>query len=512
MFGNYNRIACAFLLTLIGLRLVARAVMPHTYLVPDEGTWSNLTNWLVKGKDLTQFPGFDRSPFYGSQSLIVPSAWQVEFLNISSLNAVRNTSLIYGIGCLIVFFYALKLITRSDFSDLSKKHFTFAMGALLVYGLMPSHLFWSLVGLRDSASEFFLLLTVYFVCKSLLSKKWRWSALPLVGLFLVISFSARAQTAWVLCALVGIIGLMSMFTKTKRPELIALAMTAFFIGQLLSEVPSKILLEEVVLTQGDKSITLTYTNGEFFYQKPDEVWLELENGKLVIKSLSMESESSAERKILELDESLASLLRAEIGDKDFGSISLEDSNDGPAISFKIQRSEFQEKNILQGASMPIERLVSLQNEREAKRLNASSSILELECSSFESNSLVLLLCPAATAIYQFFSFLFRPLIIETATSLEFTLAAYENLLWFAMFVSVLFFWLKLRWRPNQLDLIPVFFFLLFAPAAAMTQGNLGTAMRHKSIVLWTFLWIALSIYLHYRKNITTRQVASETDK
>jgi hypothetical protein len=333
-----------------------------------------------------------------------------------------------------------------------------------------------------------------------------------VGLFLVISFSARAQTAWVLCALVGIIGLMSIFTKTKRPELIALAMTAFFIGQLLSEVPTEVLLEEAVITQGDKSITLTYTNGEFFYQKPDEVWLELENGKFVIKTLSMDNESSAERKILELDESLASLLRAEMDNKDFGSISLENSNDGPETSFKIQRSEFQERYILQGASAPIERLFNLQNEREAKRLEAKSLISELECNSFESNSLVLSLCPAAKAIYQLFSFLFRPLIIESATSLEFTLAAFENLLWFAIFVLVLFFWLKLRWRPNQLDIIPVFFFFLFTPAAAMTQGNLGTAMRHKSIVLWTFLWIALSIYLHHRKNITTRQVASETDK
>jgi len=486
--------------------------MPHTYLVPDESTWSNLTNWLVEGKDMTQFPSFDRSPFYGAQSLIVPSAWQVEFLNISSLNAVRNTSLIYGMGCLIVFFYALKLITRSEFSNLSKKHFTFAMGALLVYGLMPSHLFWSLVGLRDSASEFFLLLTVFFVCKSFLSKKWRWSALPLVGLLSVISFSARAQTAWVLCALVGIIGLMSIFTKTKRPELAVLALTAFFIGQLLSEVPSKMLLEEVVVTQGNQSLSLTYTNGEFFYQKPVEVWLKLENGKLVIKTLSMDSESSLESKILKLDESIATVLRAVIKNNDYGSSSLEDSNDGPEINIVIKSSEFQESNILQGASKLIDRLENLPIEREGKRENAKSPIPEHECSSFESNSLVPSLCTADKVFYQFFAFLFRPLIVEKATSLEFTLAAYENLLWLAIFVSVLFFWLKLKFRPNQLDLIPVFFFLLFAPAAAMTQGNFGTAVRHKSIVLWTFLWIALSIYLHDRKNITTRQVAPETDK
>ena len=56
------------------------------------------------------------------------------------------------------------------------------------------------------------------------------------------------------------------------------------------------------------------------------------------------------------------------------------------------------------------------------------------------------------------------------------------------------------------------FFMLFAPAAAMTQGNLGTAMRHKSIVLWTLLWIALSMYFYHHKKITTRQVASEIDR
>jgi len=105
VFRNYDRIASAVLLSLISLRLILRAFLPLSYLVPDEYTWSNLTIWLVEGKDLTQFDGFDRSPFYGAQSLVVPSAWQVEFLNISGLNAVRNTSLLYGIGSLLVFFF-----------------------------------------------------------------------------------------------------------------------------------------------------------------------------------------------------------------------------------------------------------------------------------------------------------------------------------------------------------------------------------------------------------------------
>ena len=502
MFRNYDRIASAVLLSLISLRLILRAFLPHSYLVPDEYTWSNLTIWLVEGKDLTQFDGFDRSPFYGAQSLVVPSAWQVEVLNISGLNAVRNTSLLYGIGSLLVFFYAIRLTSRSNFSSLTGKQFSFAMGILLIYGLMPSHLFWSLVGLRDSASEFFVLLTVFFVCKSLIFEKWRWYALPLVTLFSIISFSARAQTAWVLCALVGIVGAISVFTKAKRPELVIFAIGAFFVGQLFSEIPEKVLTKEVVITQGDKSLTLTFENNTLIRQKSDGLRIKVKDGKLDATDSASFDSSNINKEISVIDVENASKILELIGDADSG----ED------INYTVKEQKDSQTNVLQGAGKPIERLGSLEYERGVKRLDAESAISEFECKRSGTSSLNRSLCLIEEAIYQFFSFLFRPFLFETSTSLEFKFAAYENILWLALFVSPLIFWMRLRWRPSQLDLIPMIFFMLFAPAAAMTQGNLGTAMRHKSIVLWTLLWIALSMYFYHHKKITTRQVASEIDR
>jgi|GEM_PF-7017812 len=521
MFRNYDRIASAVLLSLIGLRLIFRAFLPHSYLVPDEYTWSNLTIWLVEGKDLTQFDGFDRSPFYGAQSLVVPSAWQVEFLNISGLNAVRNTSLLYGIGSLLVFFYSIKLISRSNFSSLSRKQFSFALGILLIYGLMPSHLFWSLVGLRDSASEFFVLLTVFFVCKSLIFKKWRWYALPLVTLFSIISFSARAQTAWVLCALVGIVGAISVFTKAKRPELFIVAIGAFFVGQLFSEIPEKVLTKEVVITQGEKSLTLIFENYTLIQQKSDGLRIKVKDGKLVPTDSASFDSSNINEEISLVDVENASKILGLIGDTDSGSNNTDNADSGSNntdnadsgsdINYTVKERKDSQTNVLQGAGKPIERLGSLEYERGVKRLDAESAISEFECKSFGVNLLDRSLCLVEKVIYQFFSFLFRPMFFETSVSLEFKFAAYENILWLALFISLLIFWMRLRWRPNQLDLMPMIFFMLFAPAAAMTQGNLGTAMRHKSIVLWTLLWIALSMYFYHHKKSTTRQVASEID-
>ena len=522
MFRNYDRIASAVLLSLISLRLILRALSPHSYLVPDEYTWSNLAIWLVEGKDLTQFDGFDRSPFYGAQSLVVPSAWQVEFLNISSLNAVRNTSLLYGIGSLLVFFCAIQLISRSNFSSLSRKQFSFAMGILLIYGLMPSHLFWSLVGLRDSASEFFVLLTVFFVCKSLIFKKWRWYALPLVTLFLIISFSARAQTAWVLCALVGIVGAISVFTKAKRPELVIFAIGAFFVGQLFSEIPEKVLTKEVAITQGDKYLTLIFENNTLIQQKSNGLRLKVKEGKLVPTDSAPFDSSNINEEISVVDVENASKILELIGDTDSGSNNTDNADSGSNntdnadsgsdINYTLKEQKDSQTNVLQGAGKPIERLGSLEYERGVKRLDAESAISEFECKSFGVNLLDRSLCLVEKVIYQFFSFLFRPMFFETSTSLEFKFAAYENILWLALFVSLLIFWMRLRWRPSQLDLIPMIFFMLFAPAAAMTQGNLGTAMRHKSIVLWILLWIALSMYFYHHKKITTRQVAPEIDR
>lgn len=272
------------------------------------------------------------------------------------------------------------------------------------------------------------------------------------------------------------------------------------------------MTKDVTVTQGSRSITLTFENNTLTQQKSDGLMIKVKDGKLDVTDSASFDRPNFNKEISVVDLENASKILELIGDADSGSINTDNADSGSDINFKVKERKDSQTNVLQGAGKPIERLGSLEYEREVKRLDAESAISEFECKSFGVNLLNRSLCFVEKVIYQFFSFLFRPLILETSTSIEFKFAAYENILWLTLFVWLLIFWMRLRWRPNQLDLIPMIFFMLFAPAAAMTQGNLGTAMRHKSIVLWTLLWIALSMYFYHHKKITTRQVASEIDR
>jgi hypothetical protein len=90
------------------------------------------------------------------------------------------------------------------------------------------------------------------------------------------------------------------------------------------------------------------------------------------------------------------------------------------------------------------------------------------------------------------AFYFRPLPWEAIgeRSLIFRLAAVENLLWFVLYGFALF-GIRPLWRRHPA--IVVFgssFFLAAGLGASVTQGNLGTAFRHRLQVLWVVALLA----------------------
>jgi hypothetical protein len=90
------------------------------------------------------------------------------------------------------------------------------------------------------------------------------------------------------------------------------------------------------------------------------------------------------------------------------------------------------------------------------------------------------------------AFYFRPFPWETIgeRSLIFRLAAVENLLWFVLYGFALF-GIRPLWRRHPA--IVVFgssFFLAAGLGASVTQGNLGTAFRHRLQVLWVVALLA----------------------
>jgi hypothetical protein len=95
--------------------------------------------------------------------------------------------------------------------------------------------------------------------------------------------------------------------------------------------------------------------------------------------------------------------------------------------------------------------------------------------------------------YRLFAFLFRPLIFFDQGSTTLNFAALENLGW--MILVPLSVWVSLRRRENTVDrfinLGLTSYVLVFASAAALYEGNLGTAFRHKSTILWPLIFILM---------------------
>jgi hypothetical protein len=89
--------------------------------------------------------------------------------------------------------------------------------------------------------------------------------------------------------------------------------------------------------------------------------------------------------------------------------------------------------------------------------------------------------------------LFRPLVFFDQGSATLTFAALENLGW--MILGPLSVWVSLRKRENTLDrgvnLSLISYVTVFASAAALYAGNLGTAFRHKSTILWPLVFILM---------------------
>jgi hypothetical protein len=83
----------------------------------------------------------------------------------------------------------------------------------------------------------------------------------------------------------------------------------------------------------------------------------------------------------------------------------------------------------------------------------------------------------------------RPYPWESAPSLSLKLARVENLEWYLLYVlAAIGLVVSLRRRATRLAIqFPLALFVLMTGIAAVTQGNLGTAYRHRDQVLWALV-------------------------
>ena len=93
------------------------------------------------------------------------------------------------------------------------------------------------------------------------------------------------------------------------------------------------------------------------------------------------------------------------------------------------------------------------------------------------------------------TFLFRPLPFIDTTSRSSTIAAVENTLWILMFGLIVYRISRYKRIPFIGALAPtIIFFFLFVVGAGSYQGNMGTAFRHKSLILWIVLLLLFAVF------------------
>ncbi len=80
--------------------------------------------------------------------------------------------------------------------------------------------------------------------------------------------------------------------------------------------------------------------------------------------------------------------------------------------------------------------------------------------------------------------LLRPYPGEAATSLPSRLASVENLAWYVLYGLAIVGLVRAPPRIRRLLVFPIAFIAFYVAQAAVSQGNLGTAFRHRGQVLW----------------------------
>ena len=419
------------------LRVIVFYVLPNTptNLAPDESAYSEITRRITTGEALDQFGGLSKT----SQTLVFPAAMFVR-IGLDPLSATRLSALMYGFAALVFLAYLISKVAHNHIDTASEYKRTKNLVLILfaIYSFLPSHLLWSILALRESTMEFWVVLifgSIFLITHhSERSNKWNYLLLT-CSIFLL--FYTRLQVGLLL--VISLIISLSLIHKVRNVRRV------FFVV----------------------AITSAFSFSSLFIQ------------------------TNVEFKVVSLEAPTAEAPTAEAAVC---------QKNGQVIYVKASRflcEEFR-KTTLEDITRPDEFIVgqitSIPERQEANQANASSAIQTLSCpfeNEAETNKIG---CLIWRAPYMTTTFLIRPIIGLDVTSHSSLFAAAENLLWSAGFIFILYSILKKRKIPYFRSLLPsILFFILYSVGAGSYEGNMGTAFRHKSLILWVVLLLIFAL-------------------
>ena len=178
-------------------------------------------------------------------------------------------------------------------------------------------------------------------------------------------------------------------------------------------------------------------------------------------------------------------------------ISVQVAESGQVGNQEIQVKQIETKKLKikveDSAIKPVQSVSTIESSREVKRVGAESVIPETKCILGQSEGMTKYICEIQKLPVKWFQFMFGPFFYQDNLSRAARFASIENLLWLALFGLLIFAWLRYRFKIGIYEIFPAFFLLSFSSAAALSEGNYGTAFRHRSILLGLLVLIIFGI-------------------
>ena len=137
---------------------------------------------------------------------------------------------------------------------------------------------------------------------------------------------------------------------------------------------------------------------------------------------------------------------------------------------------------------------------ELNKVDAVSVIETQTCPNAGNSRFDKYFCITYRAPYTTFTFLFRPLLGADVTSSSSLFAAIENVFWLSAALFVMIMFMRNRRLAFFGALAPsLLFFTIYTIGAGAYEGNMGTAFRHKSLILWVVILLVASTIVATKK-------------
>ena len=427
---------CAIVFASFVVRFIGFFLLPNEptiALAPDEGGYAEIARLVASEQPTTPYGGL----YFISRTLVLPAAALNNF-GIEPLPSVRIIASMYGALTLILLaLLTIQLVNKySTHSELTIKRTNLIIGLFFIFAFLPSHLLWSMLGLRESPMEFWVLcsLAAIFLAVNQQEKVTLPIAL-LLTISIILLFNTRPQVAWLLSLTI----LFFLIFSKKRRVAFALALLTLIASGVgyTSVVVQKYDVFEVVATDGRA------TDGRAC-QKANQILM----------------------------------LRGE---------------EYKCIKVEVRRDL---SNLGSPWKILINEAIAIPDWHKGNQVAASSAIQTLSCPVTEESETDKYFCLAWRSPYMAATFLFRPLIGIDTTSASSLIAAVENIAWLGAFVFIIIMIIKKRRLAFIGPLAPsLIFFVLYCVGAGSYEGNMGTAFRHKSLILWVILLLLASVII-----------------